>query len=179
MWKVADIPSWIFYVMAYFEREFRFQMVNISVKVKIKMHISLFPYLLLSFLNCICIKPLCHWYDSSLRHKLWTAQNISFPAVMSPYLHHVAPRFHECKCVMYSSVVLDACHIMSNLTASSVEQCLTHCWWCNRTSHSHTRMNHNSDSSLKNQVMHNRLTLQWKSVYGSVWVCWNHLLAFC
>ena len=43
LWKVADVPSWIFYVMAYFEREFRFQMMNISqLNRKLK---STFTYL--------------------------------------------------------------------------------------------------------------------------------------
>lgn len=38
---------------------------------------------------------------------------------------------------------------------------------------------HNSGSSLKYQVMYDRLTSQWTSVYGCGWVCRNHFVAFC
>lgn len=67
-------------------------MINISVKLEIKMHISLFPHsYFVLFLNCICIS---HWCDSSLRHKHNRAMNcglqqiLAFAAVMSTHLHY-------------------------------------------------------------------------------------------
>lgn len=76
-WQAADIPSWIFYVMAYFDKGVQFQMMNISVKLKTEMHI--FPFVstklfFVQFLNCICIKRLYHWCDSN--HRLKRVQQI-------------------------------------------------------------------------------------------------------